>query len=137
MTIPLIDKSSYLRGLLVLAKKDNHLSESEKKIILDAGKRLGFSTDFCEEILITILENECICDEPIQFKNQAVAKSFIADGIKLSLSGKQITEEELNWLRKSAEVNNIGKRWFDKQVLNYEYMINSPTFGQLTLYSII
>ena len=78
MTIPLIDKSSYLRGLLVLAKKDNLVSESEKRIILDAGKRLGFSTDFCEEILFTILDNECICDEPIQFKNKTVAKSFIA-----------------------------------------------------------
>ena len=137
MTIPLIDKSSYLRGLLVLAKKDNLVSESEKRIILDAGKRLGFSTDFCEEILYTILDNECICDEPIQFKNKTVAKSFIADGIKLSLSGKQITDEELDWLRKSAEVNNLGKRWFDKQVTNFEDMINSPTLVQLTLYSIL
>lgn len=137
MTIPLIDKSSYLRGLLVLAKKDNLVSESEKRIILDAGKRLGFSTDFCEEILNTILDNECICDEPIQFKNRTVAKSFIADGIKLSLSGKQITDEELSWLRKSAEANNIGKRWFDKQVSNFENMINNPTLVQLSLYSII
>ena len=60
MNIPLIDKSSYLRGLLILAKKDNHLSEVEKEVILKAGKKLGFSTDFCEEILNTILDNECV-----------------------------------------------------------------------------
>lgn len=137
MTIPLIDKSSYLRGLLVLAKKDNIVSESEKKIILDAGKRLGFSSDFCEEILFTILDNECICDEPVEFRNQTVAKSFISDGIKLSLSGKQITEEELDWLRKSAEVNKISHRWFDKQVSNSEYMVSNTPLAQLTLYSII
>ena len=137
MNIPLIDKSSYLRGLLILAKKDNHLSEVEKEVILKAGKKLGFSTDFCEEILNTILDNECVCDEPIKFNNQTVARSFITDGIKLSLSGKQITDEELIWLKKSAEVNNISKKWFDKQVSDCEYMINNPSIAQLTLYSII
>ena len=137
MNIPLIDKSSYLRGLLILAKKDNHLSEVEKEIILKAGKKLGFSTDFCEEILNTILDNECVCDEPVKFNNHTVAKSFITDGIKLGLSGKQITEEELIWLKKSAEVNNISKKWFDKQVADCEYMINNPSIAQLTLYSII
>jgi len=137
MDIPLIDKSSYLRGLLVLAKKDNHVSENEKKIILEAGKRLGFSTSFCSEILETILQNECVCDEPVLFADQTVAKSFIADGIKLGLSGKRITEEELNWLKKSAEINKISKGWFDKQVANFEYMIQNPSLAQLTLYSII
>ena len=137
MNIPLIDKSSYLRGLLVLAKKDNHLSEMEKKIILDAGKKLGFSMDFCEEILNTILDNECVCDEPIKFNSHTVAKSFIADGFKLTLSGKKITEAELNWLKESAEVNNISAKWFEKQYAYYEYMVNNPSVAQLTLCSII
>lgn len=137
MDIPLIDKSSYLRGLFVLAKKDNHVSENEKKIILEAGKKLGFSTSFCSEILETILQNECVCDEPVQFADHTVAKSFIADGIKLSLSGKEITEEELSWLKKSAEINKISKRWFEKQISNYEFMIKNPSITQLTLYSII
>ncbi|MEJ2494093.1 MAG: hypothetical protein P8Y79_07170 [Ignavibacteriaceae bacterium] len=137
MDIPLIDRSNYLRGLLVLAKKDNQVSEHEKKIILDAGKKLGFSSSFCEEILNTILHNDCVCHEPIKFDNYTVAKSFIIDGIKLSLSGKDITNDELQWLRKSAEKNNISKKWVDKQVANFEYITSNPSITQLTLYSII
>ena len=47
----LIDKSNYLKGLLILAKKDNQLRDSEKNIIRSVAQRLGFSKDFYEETL--------------------------------------------------------------------------------------
>jgi hypothetical protein len=137
MDIALIDKSSYLRGLLVLARKDNHISEIQKTIILKAGKRLGFSSNFCEENLSTLLHNEWLCEKPIRFNSYAVAKSFIADGLKLTCSGKFITDSELNWLRQAAKINSVDLKWFNEQLIKSRYLINTDVPMQLTLYSII
>ena len=137
MKIALIDKSSYLKGLLVLARKDNHISKIQRTIILTAGKRLGFSTEFCEENVNTLLQNECLCDEPIKFNNLAVARSFIEDGLKLTCTGKLINDAELNWLWKAAKINSLDLKWFNEQVKKYSYLINKEVPTQLTLYSII
>ena len=137
MNIAVIDKSSYLRGLSILARKDNHISKIQKSIILEAGKRLGFSSEFCEEILNTILHNECLCEKPIKFKSYAVAKSFIADGLKLTCSGKSIIDAELKWLRQAAEINSVKMKWFEEQLQNCKFLMNHNTPVQLTLYSII
>ena len=137
MKISLIDKSNYLKGLLILARKDNHISEIQRSIISEAGKSLGFSAEFCEETLKTVLENECLSDDPIKFENCEVAKSFIKDGLKLTCSGKLMIKAELNWLRNSAKINSIDLKWFEDQVSLSKYMINNPVSTPLTLYSII
>lgn len=137
MGIPLIDKSNYLRGLLILARKNNHISSIQKTIILSAGKRLGFSSEFCEETLDTILQNHCLCEEPVKFENFTVAQSFIADGLKLSCTGKKITKSELNWLIQSGRLNNVSMSWFEKQLANFKYSDDYSIQTQLTLYSII
>ena len=137
MNIALVDKSSYLRGLLILARKDNNISKIQKTIILKAGKQLGFSSEFCEEILNTLLYNESLCKEPIKFNSCAVAQSFVADGLKLTSSGKSIMDEELEWLWKAAEINSVDLKWFNEQVKNYSCIINTHVPTQLTLHSII
>jgi hypothetical protein len=137
MNIALVDKSSYLRGLLILARKDNNISKIQKTIILKAGKQLGFSSEFCEDILDTLLYNECLCLEPIKFNSCAVAQSFVADGLKLTCSGKSIMDEELEWLWKAAEINSVDLKWFNEQVKNYSCLINTQVPTQLTLHSII
>ena len=137
MGIPLIDKSNYLKGLLILARKDNNVSDIQRSLILKAGKQLGFSSSFCEEIVNTLLHNDCLNDDPIRFENYAVAQSFISDGIKLTCTGKEIIEAELNWLRKLAEINSINIQWVEEQLANNEYMIKNPFSVQLSLYSII
>ena len=48
MSIPVQDKSSYLKGLLIIAKRDKQLSDSEEEILKNIAKKLGFSTDFYE-----------------------------------------------------------------------------------------
>jgi hypothetical protein len=137
MSIALVDKSSYLRGLLILARKDNHISKIQKTIILNAGKQLGFSSEFCEENLNTLLYNQCLCEDPVKFNSYAVAKSFIADGLKLTCSGKSIIDAELSWLRQAAEINSVDLKWFNEQVKKFSYLINTDVPTQLTLYSII
>jgi len=137
MNISLIDKSSYLRGLLILAKKDNHISQFEESIIYNAGIRLGFSSAFCKEIIKTLLHNECLCDDPIKFVDYKVAQSFISDGLILSSAGKLISPAQLIWLNKSALVNGINLKWVKEEILKSERMKNHPDSTHLKLYSII
>lgn len=137
MNISVIDKSNYLRGLLILAKKDIHISQFEKKIIYNAGIQLGFSSSFCEEILKTLLHNESLCDDPVKFINSKVAKSFISDGLILSSAGRQISPAQIIWLKKSADINGINSVWFKEELLKCKRKTNYPASTQLTLYSII
>ena len=44
MEIPVKDKSNYLKGLLIVAKKDKQLADSEKRIIRGIGEKLGFAS---------------------------------------------------------------------------------------------
>ena len=46
MDIPQIDRSNYLKGLLITAKVDKQLTDPEKKIIKEFSDKLGFSSDF-------------------------------------------------------------------------------------------
>jgi hypothetical protein len=76
LDIPQLDRSNYLKGLLITARRDNQLAESEITIIKKLAARLGFSSDFFEETISHLLENKYITEEPIKFSNQEIAKSF-------------------------------------------------------------
>ncbi len=102
-----IDKSNYLRGLLILAKMNNKLAEAEKIIIEDVAKRLGFSKDFYKEVLDNLLENQYISDQPVKFSEKKIAKLFIEEGINLFYSENDSSSDELLWLEKVTQVNNV------------------------------
>jgi uncharacterized tellurite resistance protein B-like protein len=118
MEISFIDKSNYLKGLLIVAKKNKKLAESEKKIIRAIAERLGFAPDFYEEILRNLVANKYITEEPILFSDLRVASSFIADGVKIAYSDDQISENEFEWLKKTAELNDV-KDAFEEEMKKY------------------
>lgn len=111
--LTVIDKSNYLRGLLILAKKDNRLIENEKNIIRDAAKRMGFSKDFYEETLRNLMNNDYILEKPIIFSNQEIAKLFISEGLELAFSDNELCKNELGWLKEIANANEIPDEWLD------------------------
>jgi uncharacterized tellurite resistance protein B-like protein len=111
MEMPQIDRSNYLKGLLITAKKDKQLTESEKKILKNISYKLGFSSDFYNEITENLLSNEYITEEPIKFSEKKIAQSFIEDGLKLALSDRELSDSELSWLMNTANVNDIEKKW--------------------------
>jgi hypothetical protein len=137
MNIPLIDKSNYLRGLLILAKKDNNISQIEKDIIYNVGVQLGFSSTFCQEIIKTLLQNECLNDDPIKFVNYSVAQSFVSDGLIISSTGKLINATQLIWLKNLASINGIHMGWFRDELLKCNANTNHLTSMKLSIYSII
>jgi len=116
LEIPQLDRSSYLKGLLITARKDNQLSETEISIIKKIATRLGFSSDFFEETISNLLHNKYITEEPIKFSRQDIAESFIEDGLKLALSDDSITEEETAWILETAKINGIDEKWVDKKM---------------------
>lgn len=116
MEIPQLDRSSYLKGLLITARKDNQLSDGEISIIKKIATSLGFSSDFFNETISNLLENKYITEEPIKFSKQDIAKSFIEDGLKLALSDDVINDDEMIWLKDTAKENGLEEEWFNKKM---------------------
>ncbi len=137
MKFTLLDKSNYLKGLLIIARKDNQLAESEKDILRRIAEKLGFASDFYEETIKNLLVNEHINDEPIKFSNKKIASSFISDGIKLAFSDKKIYDAEISWLKATAVENSLDEEWFNKEFENIKEETNLSLKSDLTLYSII
>lgn len=137
MQIPQIDRSNYLKGLLITARKDNQLNEEEISIIKRLSKSLGFSSDFFEETISHLLENKYITDEPIKFSDQKIAKSFLEDGLALALSDRVITKSEIGWLRQTAKINNIENEWFNKKLEELQNRNNRVSMPDFALLSII
>lgn len=133
----LLDKSNYLKGLLIIARKDNQLLDSEKEILKQISDKLGFASTFFEEAVQNLLINEHITEEPIKFSDKEIARSFISDGLKLALSGKKIHEPELEWLKTVCIENDIDLTWFDKQLEHYKDSVSISVENNLSLYSII
>ena len=137
MEIPQIDRSNYLKGLLITAKIDKQLTDPEKKIIKQFSDKLGFSPDFCEEIITSLLANEYIKEEPIVFSNTKIARSFIEDGLNLALADNRVDDLELKWLITTAKANLIDERWVNRK-LN-ELKSSPHLFGntEFALFSLI
>ncbi len=128
MEFTLLDRSNYLRGLLILIGKDRKISEEEKELFRKLSDTLGFSKDFCETAMEELLENEYIMEEPPKFSNIEIAKLFIQDGIKLAFADKEIHLYEMSWLRSVAEANSIDHLWSFQQFEHFKKN-NNPDVG--------
>ncbi len=136
MEIPQLDRSNYLKGLLITARKDNQLSETEIAIIKKIATRLGFSLDFFNETISNLLENKYITEEPIKFSEQNIAQSFIEDALKLALSDDSISENETVWLRETARENGLDKEWVNKKMKEIQskpHLIGKMDFALFSL----
>ena len=136
MEIPQLDRSSYLKGLLITARKDNQLSEAEISIIKKIATRLGFSSDFFNETISNLLENKYITEEPIKFSEQNIAKSFIEDGLKLALSDESVTDDEMNWLEDTAKENGLDEDWVNKKMKDIQskpHLLGKTDFALFSL----
>ena len=136
MKIPQLDRSSYLKGLLITARKDNQLTESEISIIKKFATRLGFSSDFLQETISHLLDNKYITEEPIKFSDAGIAKSFIEDGLKLAISDDEIGKDELSWLKETAKANGIDQQWVNmkmKEIQSKPHLIGNTEFALFSL----
>lgn len=107
-----IDKSNYLRGIMLLVAKDRKVSEEERNYVMQIGQKLGFEKKFCRSALNEILDNQFIKIEPPRFKEKETAKQFLIDGIEIAYSDFNFHPKEVEFLRDTAKVNSIDEEWF-------------------------
>ncbi|MGA9116752.1 MAG: hypothetical protein WB626_08260 [Bacteroidota bacterium] len=112
MTISILDASHYLRGLLLLLRKDRRRTEEEISLILRVGKTLGFEREFCENAAHEILENEHIEEDPPRFSSPDLAEMFLRDGLTVASSDSFLDPSEEEWILEVAAANGIGPERF-------------------------
>ncbi len=137
MEILIQDKSSYLKGLLIIAKKDKVLAEAEESIIRQLAKKLGFSESFYKETLQSLLSNEYLSEDPLKFSDEKLSHSFIIDGLMLAYSDNVFDEREIDWLRQTAELNNIKLQWFQDKAKEVQRNSIADVNTEFAIYSII
>ncbi len=137
MNIPIIDRSNYLKGLFITAKLDKELTEKEKDILKKISDKLGFATDFFHETVRSLLTNKYIIEEPIIFSNLEIAQSFIKDAVKLACVNGVVTNAEIDWLKKTADINKINSNFVEKEFKSFRDTPRSLIGSDLALYSII
>jgi hypothetical protein len=117
MKISLLDRSLYLKGLMLLIRKDRQIDVAETALVMRIGKILGFEKKFCENVIAELLDNKYIVDEPPHFSAPDIAGSFIRDGIRLASVDGQIHEKEFLWLKAVAEVNGLEEKFCDESII--------------------
>ncbi len=137
MNIPIIDRSNYLKGLFITAKLDKELTDKEKDILKKISDRLGFASDFFHETVKSLLTNKYIIEEPIIFSDQEIARSFIKDAVKLASVNGLVTEAEIDWLKKTADINKISSNFVEKEFNTVKETPRSLIGSEFALYSII
>lgn len=117
MTI--LDRSNYLKALLILIAKDRKISYQEKSIVTKIGTLLGFDLIFVEDAISEILDNEYISQDPPVFSDRRIAETFLKDGLKVAYSDNDLDSNELKWLKQIAEKNNVSEIWLNNNVDSY------------------
>lgn len=128
MLITLLDRSMYLKGLLLLIRKDRDIHEKERHILMRIAEVLGFEKRFCENAIAEILGNKCIVDEPPRFANSDIAKCFIKDGLRLALVDGKFHPKEVAWLRSVAQQHGIEDSWCE---LALKDVLDEPPGGRI------
>ena len=137
MNIPIIDRSKYLKGLFITAKLDKELTDKEIDILKKISDKLGFASDFFQETIRGLLSNKYIIEEPIIFSDLNIARSFIKDAVKLASVNDLITDAEIDWLKRTADVNKINNGFVDKELKTCKETPRSLIGSDFALYSII
>jgi len=127
MKLTMLDRSTYFKGLLLLIKKDNVITEGEDKLMAEIGKTLGFEESFIENSIKNLMENEFLTDDIPVFSHKSFAESFILDGLKVAFSDNEFSAEELEHLTKIATQNGIDREWL--MLLIAKYLKHSDTLN--------
>ena len=128
--IEFYEKSQYLKGLLLLIKKDKKIEEAERNLMIKVGKILGFEKEFIESSIDNLLENEYITEEIPKFSSRIIAQSFLLDGLKLSFSDNDFSPEEIEFLSEVAKQNGLEEEYSSllKSYLSHFETLNDNSF---------
>ena len=127
MKLTMLDRSTYFKGLLLLIKADNLVTEGENELMTKIGQTLGFEKSFIERAISELIENEFLTNDIPIFSHKSIAESFILDGLKVAFSDDEFSAEELEHLTNIATQNGIDKEWL--MLLIAKYLKHSDTLN--------
>ncbi len=76
------------------------------------------NSQFCDNAIHDILENNYIVDAPLKFSTKELAVKFIKDGLAIAMSDNEVHPFEKEWLRSIAKINGLSLTWFNQESIN-------------------
>ncbi|MBK7866460.1 MAG: hypothetical protein IPJ75_05430 [Ignavibacteriales bacterium] len=64
--------------------------------------------------------NENISDNPLMFSSPAIAEIFLNEALSLAYADNDLSKAELEWLRKTAEINDIPSQKFTEFLASFQ-----------------
>lgn len=107
----ILDKSNYLRALLILIRKDKNVWDHEMELFFEEGNSLGFEKNFCENSLNNLMQNVNIDSKPPIFFDKEIAKKLLMKGIHIINTDIKIHPEKLTFLESVAKINGLFQVW--------------------------
>jgi hypothetical protein len=120
MTNNYLDRSNYVKGLLLLIGKDNRITDGERDFLHKIGGALSFDKKFIENAINELFDNEYLGSEPPVFSRKQFAEVFLRDAIRLALVDNDLNNEEFEWLQTIAKVNHISHEWLENELECYQ-----------------
>ncbi len=117
-----MDRSNYLRGLLLLIKMDRNVWDHENFIFLDEAESLGFDKEFSMNALRELIINKYIDPSPPVFFDKKFAARLIIRGMYMINQNYKIHPEEIKFLISTARANNLSDKW-EKRIIP-QVMVN-------------
>jgi hypothetical protein len=119
MTNNYLDRSNYVKGLLLLIGKDKKITDSERDFLHNTGKTLSFDKKFIESAMNELLENKYLGNEPPVFSQKQYAEAFLRDAIKLAFVDNDLASKEFDWLHSIAASNDLSDEWLNNETEFY------------------
>ena len=107
----IVDRSNYLRALIILIMQDKNVWDHEMKLFFKEGSSLGFEKNFCEHSLNNLLLNINIDPEPPKFFDKKNAKKLLIKGIQVINDDLKIHPEKTAFLEAVAKNNGLLQEW--------------------------
>lgn len=102
------DKGQYMKGLLSMLKFNRKLDPAAVEFVEWKGTRLGYSRDFCTDVIGQLYENKYIGSEPVVFSSRTAALNFIEDLLELFARSPEPFVEKIEFIKRIAERNNLN-----------------------------
>jgi hypothetical protein len=119
MTNNYLDRSNYVKGLLLLIGKDNKITDSERDFLQKIGATLSFDKKFIESAINELFENKYLGNEPPVFSRKQYAEAFLRDAIQLALIDNDLSSEEFGWLQSITVANDLANEWLENELEDY------------------
>lgn len=112
----IMDKSNYLRGLLLLIRMDKNVWDHENDFFMQEAEALGFDKEFSRNALRDLIINKYIETAPPRFFDKRFAVRFIMRGMQMLNNNLRIHPSEIGFLINVARENGLSDKW-EKRII--------------------